>query len=146
MARKLYPTREPNVIPFIDVLLVLLIIFMVTAPKPTTDLHVELPRPSARTNPQPQRPTVVMLQEAPGGFRLFVDDEPATLDDLGARTLAHAMADNPAMPTEAIYAEARVFVRADQSTAYSNVVEVMNRLREAHFARVGIFAETAQEG
>ena len=42
-----------------------------------------------------------------------------------------------------VYADARIFVRADQSTAYGNVVEVMNRLREAHFVRVGIFAQQA---
>ena len=75
---------------------------------------------------------------------LYVDDEPASLDTLGARTLSHAVADNPSLPIAEIYAQARVYVRADQSTAYGNVVDVMNRLREAHFARVGVFAETAE--
>ena len=137
------PTAEPNVIPFIDVLLVLLIIFMVTAPMATVDLHVDLPRgPSVHT---PLRATIVALRETSGGFDLFVDDEAVSLDALGVRTLDHALANNPAMPTADIYADARIFVRADQSTAYGNVVEVMNRLRQAHFAKVGIFEENAQQ-
>ena len=53
---------------------------------------------------------------------------------------------NPALETRDIYAEARIFVRADQSTAYGNVVDVMSQLQEAGFVKVGIFAELASEG
>jgi len=65
---------------------------------------------------------------------------------LNDRTLEHAIRNNPALNVEDIYAEARIFVRADQSTAYGNVVNVMTRLQEEGFVKVGIFAELAIEG
>jgi biopolymer transport protein ExbD len=141
------PNSEPNVIPFIDILLVLLIIFMVTAPLPTVDLRVDLPPP----NPVPihlegLNPTIVGIREGAGGLEVFVDEQTVTMSQLGQVTLEHAIRNNPALNVEDIYAEARVFVRADQSTAYGNVVDVMSRLEEEGFVKVGIFAELAQEG
>ena len=141
------PTSEPNVIPFIDILLVLLIIFMVTAPLPTVDLRVDLPPP----NPVPihlegLNPTIVGIREGAGGLEVFVDEQTVTMSQLGQVTLDHAIRNNPALNVEDIYAEARIFVRADQSTAYGNVVDVMSRLEEEGFVKVGIFAELAQEG
>ena len=141
------PNSDPNVIPFIDILLVLLIIFMVTAPIPTVDIRVDLPPP----NPVPIRleglnPTIVGLREGNGGLEVFVDQEVVPLSELGAKTLEHAIRNNPALDIQNIYSDARVFVRADQSTAYGNVVDVMSRLEEEGFVKVGIFSETAQEG
>ena len=141
------PNSEPNVIPFIDILLVLLIIFMVTAPLPTVDLRVDLPPP----NPVPihlegLNPTIVGIREGAGGLEVFVDEQVVTTAQLGQVTLDHAIRNNPALNIEDIYAEARIFVRADQSTAYGNVVDVMSRLEEEGFVKVGIFAELAQEG
>ncbi|MGD9967016.1 MAG: biopolymer transporter ExbD [Hyphomonadaceae bacterium] len=141
------PVSEPNVIPFIDILLVLLIIFMVTAPIPTVDIRVDLPPP----NPVPIRleglnPTIVGVRETSAGLAIYVDEEVVQLSQLGERTLDHAIRNNPALNVEDIYAEARVFVRADQSTAYGNVVQVMSQLQEEGFVKVGIFAELASEG
>ena len=141
------PTSEPNVIPFIDILLVLLIIFMVTAPIPTVDIRVDLPPP----NPVPIRleglnPTIVGIRETPTGRQVFVDAEIIQLSQLGDVALRHAIENNPALNLEDIYPEARIFVRADQETAYGNVVDVMSRLQEEGFAKVGIFAELASEG
>ncbi len=140
------PARDPNVIPFIDVLLVLLIIFMVSAPIPTVDIRVDLPPP----NPVPIRlqglnPTVVGIRETGTGLQVFVDAEIIQMSQLGEATLRHAIGNNPALNVEDIYAEARIFVRADQSTAYGNVVNVMSQLQEEGFAKVGIFAELASE-
>ena len=140
------PSSEPNVIPFIDILLVLLIIFMVAAPIPTVDIKVDLPPP----NPVPIRleglnPTMVLIREAPSGLEILVDSEETTLGRLGAVTFDHAIRNNPALNVEQIYPEARIFVRADQTTAYGNVVNVMSRLQEEGFVKVGIFAETAME-
>jgi biopolymer transport protein ExbD len=145
--REMQPNSEPNVIPFIDILLVLLIIFMVTAPIPTVDIRVDLPPP----NPVPIRleglnPTVVGMRETATGLAIYVDEEVVTLSTLGERTLSHAIRNNPALNPEDVYAEARIFVRADQSTAYGNVVNVMSQLQEEGFAKVGIFAELASEG
>jgi biopolymer transport protein ExbD len=136
---------EPNVIPFIDILLVLLIIFMVTAPIPTVDIRVDLPPP----NPVPIRleglnPTFVGIRETGAGMVIYVDEETVQLSQLGERTLEHARRNNPALDFNDVYAEARIFVRADQSTAYGNVVNVMSQLQEEGFAKVGIFSELAQ--
>jgi biopolymer transport protein ExbD len=141
------PMTDPNVIPFIDILLVLLIIFMVTAPIPTVDIRVDLPPP----NPVPIRleglnPTIVGIRETPGGIVLYVDEETVQMSQLSDRTLDHAIRNNPALEVSEIYAEARIFVRADQSTTYGMVVNVMSRLQEEGFVKVGIFAELASEG
>jgi biopolymer transport protein ExbD len=141
------PNSDPNVIPFIDILLVLLIIFMVTAPIPTVDIRVDLPPP----NPVPirlegLRPTIIGIRETAAGLAIYVDEETVQISQLGERTLDHAIRNNPALNIEEIYAEARIFVRADQSTAYSNVVNVMSQLQEEGFVKVGIFAELASEG
>ena len=141
------PMTDPNVIPFIDILLVLLIIFMVTAPIPTVDIRVDLPPP----NPVPIRleglnPTIVGIRETPAGMIIFVDEETVQLADIGRVTLMHAQRNNTALEFNDLYAEARIFVRADQTTAYANVVNVMSRLQEEGFAKVGIFSELAIEG
>ena len=124
------PVSEPNVIPFIDILLVLLIIFMVTAPIPTVDIRVDLPPP----NPVPIRleglnPTIVGIRETPAGMAIYVDEE--IVQHVATRR-PHAGSRDPqqsgARTSSEIYAEARIFVRADQSTAYGNVVNVMSRL------------------
>ena len=143
----LQPNSDPNVIPFIDILLVLLIIFMVTAPIPTVDIRVDLPPP----NPVPIRleglnPTIVGIRETPAGLAIYVDEEVVQLANIGDRTLDHAIRNNPALNVEDMYAEARIFVRADQTTAYGNVVTVMSKLQEEGFVKVGIFAELASEG
>jgi len=141
----LTPNSDPNVIPFIDILLVLLIIFMVTAPIPTTDIRVDLPPPNPRPSPpiEGQRPTFVTLG-ADG--RLAVDGQFTTLDGLSDVVLTKAIENNWALPVTEIYAEARIFVRADQSSTYGEVVRIMSRLQEEGFVKVGIFAELAQEG
>jgi biopolymer transport protein ExbD len=136
------PSAEPNVIPFIDVLLVLLIIFMVTAPKPTTDLRLDLPRagpPIAIVI----APTVVEIREDLAGYRLFVGDEETSLDQLAARTLAHVMASNPELAREDVLMEGRVFVRADLDVAYQNVVSVTDTLQNEGFEKVAIVAQDA---
>src|ERR1700755_460686 len=111
---KMEPNSEPNVIPFIDILLVLLIIFMVTAPIPTVDIRVDLPPP----NPVPihlagLNPTIVGIRESAGGLEIFVDEQTGTLSQLGDTTLDHAIRNNPALDIQDIYAKARIFVRAD---------------------------------
>jgi biopolymer transport protein ExbD len=129
---------EPNVIPFIDVLLVLLIIFMATAPRPTTHLSVDLPQ--GRSGAALVEPTIVALERTPAGVRIFVGEEPTTLADLGRRTLTHVLAADPALAPEDVYAEARVFVRSDPDVAYQSVVAVIDELEHANFRRVALIA------
>ncbi|MDX2236126.1 MAG: biopolymer transporter ExbD [Hyphomonadaceae bacterium] len=139
------PTSDPNVIPFIDIMLVLLIIFMVAAPIPTVDVRVDLPPP----NPTPiriegLRPTFVVLEDEGGQLVITVDGEVTTREALGAKVLDKAIINNPALNIRDIYSEARIFLRADQETAYGNVIGVMSRLQEEGFVKVGIVAEEAQ--
>ena len=142
---------DPNVIPFIDILLVLLIIFMVTAPIPTVDVRVDLPPPVITFQPPPpgQKPTIVWLREEPGrGMVVYVDAEPVEMSQLGDKVLDHAIFNNEALRDNLrdIYEKARITVKADQTTAYANVIDAMSRLQEAGFLKVGIFSERAIEG
>lgn len=143
-ARAMHPHAEPNVIPFIDVLLVLLIIFMVTAPKPTTDLRVDLPRPG-RPAQVMIAPTIVELRVTPDGHGVFISGRQISETEIGAGALAHILAANPALDADAAYADARVFVRADLDVAYAPVVHVVEALQQARFTQVAIIAQNADE-
>ncbi len=147
MARKrarLHPEADPNIIPFIDVLLVLLVIFMVAAPTPTTDLKVDLPPPA----PGPAsmiEPTIVELRTAPGGYAVFVAGAEAELGAIGARARAHILAADPAIDAAGAYADARVFVRSELDVAYAPVVAAVEALKTEGFANVSIAAQRADE-
>ncbi len=139
------PAKEPNVIPFIDVLLVLLIIFMVTAPKPTTDLRLDLQQAGpVRTVMIP--PTVVELREAANGYRLFVGAEETTIQEVSELTLMHMLAVDRAITPEVAYTQGRVYVRSDLDVAYGNVVAVVDDLQNAQFQKVTIASQSAEEG
>ncbi len=139
------PAKEPNVIPFIDVLLVLLIIFMVTAPKPTTDLRLEMQQSGPhRTVMIP--PTVVQLREAPDGYRLFVGAEETTIQEVSELTLLHMLAVDRAITPEDAYTQGRVYVRSDLDVAYQHVVAVVDELQQAQFQKVTIASQSADAG
>ena len=142
MRAHMQPAAEPNVIPFIDVLLVLLIIFMVTAPKPTVDLRLDLPR-ADHGGASLIEPTIVELREDAIGYRLFVGGAETTLDLLAQRTFEHILAADPALEREDILAEGRVFIRADLDVAYQNVVSVTDALQDQGFEKVAIAAQNA---
>ena len=139
---RLLPTAEPNVIPFIDVLLVLLIIFMVTAPAPTTDLRVDMPRPSP-TRVVALPPTIVAIRQVGGAVQVFVDDEEVSSAELPQRALAHLQAAHPSLTAEDALANAHIYVRADLDVAYDRVVNVVDALQRAQFRNVAISAQQA---
>ncbi len=138
----LAPAAEPNVIPFIDVLLVLLIIFMVTAPKPTTDLRVDLPVPGSVIEVAIP-PTIVYLRYAPEGVLYFVGAEETSRDQLATRALQQMLAVDPSITANHALAEGRLFVRSDLDVAYANVVSVVEDLQAARFRKVSIVAQDA---
>ena len=140
--RALEPASEPNMIPFIDVLLVLLIIFMVTAPKPTTDLKLDMPPPTLGPV-SPIEPTFVAIRATATGAAIFVGSETVSLEDLGHRTLAHILGADPTLTPETAYEHARVFVRADLDVAYQEVVTVVDTLQDEQFRTVSIVAQDA---
>jgi biopolymer transport protein ExbD len=138
------PHADPNVIPFIDVLLVLLIIFMVTAPSPTTDLRLDLPR-AAPPAPVVIPPTVVEIEATPSGYRILLDGRPTALDRLGADVLEHMLAANPSLNAEDAFADGRVYVRSDLEVAYQTVITVIDTLQTARFQKVSIYGQNADE-
>lgn len=119
---------EINVVPFIDIMLVLLIIFMVAAPLATVDFDVDLPASNAVQRERPDEPVFLTLRE---DLSLALGEKPITRDGLG-EALDAATGDAR---------ETRILLRADRSVAYGDLMEVMNRLRAAGYlslALVGI--------
>jgi len=128
MAREeddLVETHEINVTPFIDVMLVLLIIFMVAAPLATVDVLVNLPTSTAEAQPRPEKPIFLTVNS----------DLSLTIgDDVVARS---ALA--PAL--DAVSAgnhDERIFLRADKVVTYGDVMAVMNSLRDAGYLKVAL--------
>lgn len=116
---------EINVTPFVDVMLVLLIIFMVTAPLLVVGVQVDLPRTGARSLSEDREPLAVTLT-ADG--TLFVQETEIPIGALVPRL--QAIAENNT--------DVRIYVRADQSIAYGRVMEVMGTLNSAGFSRVAL--------
>jgi biopolymer transport protein ExbD len=120
-------TQEINVTPFIDVMLVLLIIFMVAAPLATVDVPVNLPSASVEPAPRPDKPIFVTFK---ADHSLAVDDETVTRDDLATALDAATGADHTQ----------RVLLRADQALPYGEVMALMNVLRNAGYTKVALVA------
>lgn len=136
------PHAEPNVIPFIDVLLVLLIIFMVTAPTATTDVQLQLPGPNPVRSPN----DVVIVDLLSGvGVRaqVLVDGAETTLDQMPSVALQHGV--SLGLSWEDVLDDTHFVVRADQDIAYAHVVAALDALQHAGFAKVAVFSQTAEE-
>jgi len=117
-----------NVTPMVDVMLVLLVVFMVTAPMLATGVSVSLPKVTAEQMPtENQRPLVVTIDKD-GGVYLGLEDTPVELKDLGPQLMA--LAENNT--------EKRVYVRADEMVANGVVVKVLALLQTAGFRNVGL--------
>lgn len=139
---RLAESAEPNVVPFIDVLLVLLVIFMVTAPMLTTDLRLDLPR-AGPTTPVLIPPTIVELRAEAGGYEPYVSGARSALASVGDDALAHILAAQPALTPEDAFLDARLHIRADMAVRYQDVVSVVERLQEARFQKVTVLAQPA---
>ena len=117
--------HEINVTPFIDVMLVLLIIFMVAAPLATVDIAVDLPSSTAQPQARPDKPLFLTVKP---DLSLSLGDEPVARDALGAALIRATNGDN----------DARIFLRGDKTVSYGEVMEVMNLLRAAGFLKVAL--------
>ena len=126
--RRHRPMGEINVTPFVDVMLVLLIVFMVTAPLLTVGVEVDLPKTKAGQINADAAPLVVSIK-ADGSLHLQDTEVPA--DALVPRLQAISEA-NP---------QVRIFVRGDKAVAYGDVLGVMGRIQAAGFERVALVAQ-----
>jgi biopolymer transport protein TolR len=128
------PMSEINVVPYIDVMLVLLVIFMITAPLLTQGVDVELPQADAEPLQQQAEEPVVVTVDSQGDFYIDVGegrDSPVSSDDLVSRVRS-VLKYKPKTP---------IMVRGDASVAYGRVVEAMVLLQSAGTPSVGLITE-----
>ncbi len=133
--RRYRPMAEINVTPFVDVMLVLLVVFMVTAPLLQVGVPVKLPQAGAAALPQDNRPLTLSI-DATG--RIFLEETEIPAAALGARLKAIAANRDPSRTV--------VYVRGDRRLAYGRVVQVMATVTAAGFAKVALVAERPREG
>jgi biopolymer transport protein ExbD len=122
---ELTEVHDINVTPFIDVMLVLLIIFMVAAPLATVDVAVDLPASTVQPQPRPDKPVYLTIK---ADLSLALGDDPITGGSLAAALDQATGADK----------DKRIFLRADRSVPYGAVMQVMNNLRSAGYLKVAL--------
>ena len=122
------PMTEINVAPFVDVMLVLVVIFMIAAPLLTVGVPVDLPKAAVNSLNEEKEPLIITL-DAEG--RVFLQESEVEQDVLIPRLVAVSNA-NP---------DLRVFVRGDRTINYGRVMEIMGMVSEAGFSKVALIAE-----
>jgi len=131
------PVAEINVVPYIDVMLVLLIIFMVTAPLVTQGVHVDLPQAQAEALSEDSKPPIVASVDKDGLYYLDVGDgdkSSMSPDDLAVLVAAHLK----------LQPETPVVVKGDGSVAYEQVIRLMVVLQQAGAPSVGLMTDPVE--
>ena len=121
---------EINVTPFVDVMLVLLIIFMVAAPLASVSVEVNLPPAVAKPTPPPPKPVYISIK-ADGS--VYIGDFETTVDSMGADLAKNIGRRDPT--------KERIFIRADEKTRYGAFMEVMNTLQDNGFYSVALIGK-----
>ncbi|WP_293935659.1 TonB system transport protein ExbD [Iodobacter sp.] len=123
--------HEINVTPFIDVMLVLLIIFMVVSPLATVDLKIDLPAASAAPEPRPEKPVFISLK---ADKNLYLAEQAVSLAQLAGQLDSQTGADK----------QTTLFFQADKQAQYQDVLAVMDALRKAGYLKVGLVGREAE--
>ncbi len=131
--RAYVPMSEINVTPMVDVMLVLLIIFMVTAPLLTVGVPVDLPKTQAEVLSDPDEPLVITVN-ARG--EMFLQETPVAIEALAPRLMAITQSN----------LDTRIYVRGDQTVPYGKVMEVMGSLTSVGFTQVALITELPNPG
>ena len=127
--RRAYTTKaEMNLTPLIDVMVVLLIVFMISAPLMTVTVPVELPQVGKGAAAEGEDPIVISIDK---DNNVYLQDQKITLEELVPR-LASIKAQK----------EQRLFIRGDQGLSYGKIMDIMSQLTAAGFTKVGLVAET----
>ena len=126
------PMSEINVTPFVDVMLVLLIIFMVTAPLLTVGVQVDLPESSADSLPDDQEPLTVSINSK---GEIFIQEHKVSSEKVVPKLLA--IAKNRT--------DTRIYVRGDKTINYGRVLEIMGMLSGSGFTKVALISEPYKE-
>ena len=122
------PMSDINMTPLIDVMLVLVVIFIITAPLLATSIRLDLPRTDAATSSDAPKFVLVVLDKS---GQAFLDDRPVAREEL-ARQLARIAGRNP---------DSEVQLRADEAVPYGRVVEIMGVVQQAGLNRIGFVAD-----
>ena len=122
------PMSDINVTPLVDVMLVLVVIFIITAPLLASSIRLDLPRTDAAKPGEPPKFVTVVVDKA---GQAFFNDQPVTQDQLATALLQAARAN----------ADTEVQLRADQGVPYGRVVEVMGEAQKAGLNRIGFVAD-----
>lgn len=130
--RKLRPMGEINVTPFVDVMLVLLIVFMVTAPLLTVGVPVDLPKTKASQISDDQTPLVISIKK---DGQLALQNRIIESDELVPRLEA----------VSRVKPDTRIFVRGDKDVPYGDVIAIMGRVQAAGFSRVALVTKLPED-
>ena len=131
--RRSHPMADINVTPMVDVMLVLLIIFMITAPLLTVGVPVDLPKTKAEAMQDPDEPMVVSVTK---DGKVFLQETELALDQLGPRVAAISN-NNP---------EVKIFIRGDQAANYGIVAQVLGQLVASGFRHLALISESPGGG
>lgn len=130
--RRAKPMSEINVTPFVDVMLVLLIVFMVTAPLLTVGVSVDLPQATSSPLPGQDEPLTVSVNR---NGAIYLQESEITIDDLGPRLIA-VLETKPGT---------RIFVRGDKVIDYGRVMEVVGAIHDVGIAKVALVTKLRDE-
>ena len=124
-----------NVTPFVDVMLVLLIIFMVAAPLASVTIKVALPPSTAKPAKNPPKPVYISIKK---DGKVYVGDNASSMDTVGDDVKAAVGTRNPD--------NERIFIRGDEDTLYENFMAVVNKLQDTGFYSVALVGEDRAGG